>query len=268
MASNFFNILSFVAKSRQNFKIVVRKVAKRFFEKKSLGNNTNENLTWIKNHCLDYKSVATELSPTLLEEAIQYSEALNKHSIKTLEKVKYKLGGGGIYPFLYFITRLIEPSIIIETGVAAGYTSQTFLSAIKKNSKGFLYSSDFPYFRLPNPEQYIGILVEDELKEFWQLHIKGDEINLPVILNQVKEIDIFHYDSDKSYKGRTYATKLISEKMSKNGFIIYDDIQDNSHFYDCIKNNTFKKWYIFEFQGKYIGVIGDLSKWKSIPTFS
>ena len=103
--------------------------------------------------------------------------------------------------------------------------------------------------------------MDDDLKANWELHIKGDEINLPLILNKVTEIDIFHYDSDKSYNGRSFATKLIQSKISKNGILIYDDIQDNTYFSDYIKSVSPKEWYVFEFEKKYVGFIGEISKY-------
>src|SRR3954470_16436644 len=100
MASNYFNMLSFAVKSPLNFKMVIRigiKKILKIFEKRSVESNTEANLSWIKTHCSDYQSIALELSPSLLEETVQFSEALRERSIKILEKVNEKLGGGGIY---------------------------------------------------------------------------------------------------------------------------------------------------------------------------
>ena len=77
--------------------------------------------------------------------------------------MRHDLGGGGAYNIIYFLTRLIKPKIIFETGVGAGYSTYAFLTAIKENNLGTLYSSDFPYFRLNKPERYIGFLVTDDL---------------------------------------------------------------------------------------------------------
>ena len=257
-----FNTLIFSLKSRENLMILKHKIKTHYASKKEI-ECKNENLSWLRSKCSDYRLLANSISPLLWKEALQFSTELSERSNRILQSLPVKLGGGGIYPFLYFITRLINPKCVVETGVAAGYTSQTFLSALQKNGHGFLYSSDFPYFRIANPEKYIGILVEDDLRANWELHIKGDEINLPLILNKVTEVDIFHYDSDKSYQGRSFATQLIQNKMSENGFIIYDDIQDNTYFRDYIKMRSPGSWYIFEFEGKYVGLIGDILKYKS-----
>ena len=77
-----------------------------------------------------------------------------------------------------------------------------------KNNAGYLYSSDFPYFRLAHPERYIGLLVQgNSLKIRWDLDIRGDSVALPEIADNLNHtaIDLFHYDSDKSYSGRDFA---------------------------------------------------------------
>ena len=39
-----------------------------------------------------------------------------------------------------------------------------------------------------------------------------------------------------------------------------DDIQDNSFFYDYVEETKPDSWYVFEFEGKYVGMIGKLER--------
>ena len=206
---------------------MLKKVRKRLIEKKGY-HSKNENLNWIKSHCSDFKELAISLDTTLWEEAEKASKILQEKSERIFKNIEYTLGGGGIYPFLYFITRYTKPDCIVETGVAAGFSSYSFLAAIKINCRGRLYSSDFPYFRLPNPESFIGIVVEDSLKDNWELYIDGDEANLPRILKDANKIDIFHYDSDKTYSGREMAMSMIETALRENATILMDDISSRA----------------------------------------
>jgi len=115
--------------------------------------------------------------------------------------------------------------------------------------------------RIPNPERYIGIIVDESLKDNWLLYLDGDEVNLPKIAGTINKVDLFHYDSDKTYSGRTFAVSLIKNLLNSNGVIIMDDIQDNSFFYDYIEENNPDSWHIFEFKGKYVGMVGKLTKY-------
>jgi len=238
---------------------MLKKLKKRLI--KDSGMLSNEaNLTWLKAHCSDFSTLASALDPKLWEESESVSEQLKQHAKEVLDPLGYDFWGPAIYPFLYFITRFLEPDCIVETGVAAGFSSSVFLTAIRANAKGRLYSSDFPYFRLPNPDRLIGIVVEEALKANWELYIDGDETNLPKILARISTIDIFHYDSDKSYSGMKYAIQTLEGKMSKTGIILIDDVEGNSFFHDNIQRNHISEWRVFEYQGKFIGMIGELTR--------
>lgn len=247
------------ALKRKRFFVMLKKVKNRFFDNKGMLSK-QENLEWLMSHCSNFETLAKELDPLLWDETLLMSKKLESRAHKVLREIEYDLGAGGIYPFLYFITRYTVPDCIVETGVAAGFSSYAFLSAIKVNGKGKLYSSDFPYFRLPNPERYIGVVVEESLTDSWSLYIDGDEINIPKIFNIVTQVDIFHYDSDKSYSGRELVVTMVEKKMSDKGIILMDDIQDNSYFHDYIKNNHVPIWYVFRFQNKYVGMAGKLTR--------
>ncbi len=143
-----------------------------------------QNLKWIKENVGEVSTFANNISSSLWEESIAQSKILEQNAHKTLENIKYNLGGGADYPLLYFLTRYLSPNNVLETGVAAGFSSYAILSALQKNGKGRLYSSDFPYFRIKDPEKYIGIVVEKKLRKNWNLFIEGDENNLPKILKK------------------------------------------------------------------------------------
>ena len=258
---NFTNVLKQSIKPLR-FLVMINKIRSRFFFHE--GTLTwEQNLEWIKENVTEVSIFANSISSTLWEEAITQSKILEENSKKTLENINYDLGGGADYPLLYFLTRYLVPKNVLETGVAAGFSSYAILSALKKNGKGTLYSSDFPYFRIKDPEKYIGIVVEENLKKNWNLFIEGDENNLPKIFKRVKKIDIFSYDSDKTYSGRSKTLKKVSKFLTENSVIIMDDIQDNSFFYDYIKENNISNWKVFEFNNKYLGIIGKLVNLKN-----
>lgn len=255
--SSLINTIKFTLKSPKRFLELADKVLKRFTDKKNSLSISNH-MQWLDSKTIDFEKFANDMDQSLWIESVDVSNNIEKRAADIISKTPIKLGGGGIYPLIYFVTRLKKPNCVVETGVAAGYSTQTFLEALDKNGKGVLYSSDFPYFRINNPEKYIGILVEERLKTNWNLFIEGDKINLPKIVNMVENIDLFHFDSDKSYEGRIFATDIIKKKLSKNAIVFYDDINDNTHFYDYVNQEKINNYKIFKFKGKYIGMIGDL----------
>jgi predicted O-methyltransferase YrrM len=165
-----------------------------------------------------------------------------------------ELGGAAGVELLYFLTRKLCPETVVETGVAAGWSSAAVLTGISENGKGHLYSSDFPFFRLPCPERYIGLVVPGELKGAWTLHIDGDRRNLKRILRPETRVDLVHYDSDKTREGRQFFLRRIRPHLAARHILVMDDIQDNLVFREYVRGADFFR--VFEYQGKYIGMTG------------
>jgi len=187
-------------------------------------------LKWCQSVAEPYAAWAERLSPELWAESVTFGEALTARAREELPSAKTRFGGGGAYALLYFLVRLRRPSVIVETGVAAGWSSAAFLAALEANGHGELRSSDLPYFRQGAQVDEIGTPVPQEPKGRWHLFVEGDRINLPQIVGQVPSIDLFHYDSDKSTAGRSFALSVVGPRLSANATVLFDDILDNSHF--------------------------------------
>jgi hypothetical protein len=237
--------------------VILDKISKRLFDNRTLLSITELNV-WLEENKSDLEAFCKGINEELWIESYLESNIIKKASNEKLDKIPFELGGGGAYPFLYFLIRLLKPSVVVETGVAAGYSSFSILKALNKNDYGRLYSSDFPYFRIPNPENYIGILVPEDLKLRWDLFIKGDKNNFIEIKKLVSKIDILHYDSDKTYTGRELPLKYFRNELNSSSILIFDDIQDNSHFHDLVKVLDRSKWRIFPFENKWFGFIGSI----------
>lgn len=232
---------------------IISKIKNRMFYSNA-DKISKENEVYLKKEAQSISGFIDGIDPALAKETQQKVEEIKINGKKTLGKIDYDLGGGGAYDLLYFLIRYLKPTVVVETGVASGYSSYASLEALDANKSGMLYSSDLPYFRLENPEQYIGIIVPEKLKKNWKLYIKGDRQNLPSISSQINQIDIFHYDSDKSYNGRKFAMTSLDEKFTQDSVIIMDDIQNNDFFFDYVRERKISDVIIFEFEGKFLGM--------------
>lgn len=210
---------------------------------------------WAAAHASSIEDFAAHLDPTLWQEAEAFSKTLDAHAEETLSRIPYDLGGGGDYRLLYFLVRHLRPGTVVETGVAAGFSSAAILQALERNGSGRLLSSDFPYFRIPDPAKYVGVVVPHHLRANWTLFTKGDRANLPRILEAVRQVDLFHYDSDKTDEGRRFAYDTVKRKLSANAVLIFDDIQDNRHFRRLVETSNCK-YRVFSCRGKWLGLIG------------
>ncbi len=250
--TNLLNILRFAVKNPRSVGVLARKIRKRADGHGRY--SAEQNAAWLSSKSVSSENLARRLDPTLWEEAKAFGAEARLHARDIMSTVPFDMGAGGDYEFLYWLTRYRRPKVIVETGVSAGWTSLAFLSAIKRNAAGELHSSDFPYFRVKNPADYIGILVEPSLRAGWNLNIDGDEKALPRIVEAVPAIDIFHYDSDKSVSGRAFGFAQAKSKLAPNGLIFIDDINNDSWFREHVEESG-EPFTVF---GERYGMIGSL----------
>jgi hypothetical protein len=234
--------------AREMLSKLSRRLSDREVEKEAA-----EATSWCKSQAEDADVWGRGLNPQLWEEACLFSREQAELSERLKAELGFDLAGGGFYTLGYFLTRLHRPRYLVETGVAAGHSSRSFLKAIERNGMGHLWSSDFPLFRLEDPERYIGIVVEPGLRKEWTLLTKGDRKNLPVIVSDVPQIDLFHFDSDKTEAGREFAWSQVLPKLEAGACVVFDDVQDNLHFKRLVEDLE-ADYRVFEFAGKWIGL--------------
>lgn len=181
------------------------------------------------------ESIAQDLNEELWAETLRFASDIEDRHKKTFQELRssVRLGGGADYRLLYFLTRLMKPGVVVETGVAAGWSSAAFLSAMRVNGHGHLWSSELVYDRPwmgTDYRSFVGMVVDPSLHDRWTLLMDGDRVNLPAILTEVRTVDFFHFDSDKSTAGRRFAFKAVAGHLSTSSIIAFDDIDDNLYF--------------------------------------
>lgn len=149
--------------------------------------------------------------------------------------------------FLRSFIRLAKPETIVETGVAHGSSSAVILDALQKNQKGSLYSVDLPLVVDRDDQKaslttvqslnQVGWLVSDSLRARWSLTLGDSLTELPKIIRNLPPLDIFLHDSLHSYEHMMKEFRMIWPHLTKNGFLLSDDIFVGKHaaIYDFAK---------------------------------
>lgn len=144
-------------------------------------------------------------------------------------------------PAFYVICRIVSPEVVVETGVADGFSTSFILKALERNNKGRLYSIDLPN----QPGQVLentrttGWIVPENLRPRWELTLGSSREKLPELLNRIKKIDIFYHDSDHSFENMTFEFNYSFSYLNTDGLILADDITDNRAFDDfCVKTHS------------------------------
>jgi len=157
--------------------------------------------------------------------------------------------------FLFSICYFSQPELIIETGVAYGFSSSYILLALNLLKKGKLISIDVLLRKEHKPEKF-GIAIPTELKERQQLIIGKSTEELKKILQGDIKIDIFMHDSLHTYKYMMEEFQIAWPFIKKHGFLVSDDVSDNNAFLDFSENVRRKPIIIFdEIKKTYFGLI-------------
>ncbi len=161
-------------------------------------------------------------------------------------------GFGGMRPevsmLLYGLVREFKPKILVETSVCNGVSTAVILAALERNNAGSLYSIDLPEYADTNYEEGTfwegkkgavvpkgnlpGWLISDKYRERWHLTLGHSQEKLPILLNELDEIDFFIHDSEHSYECMTFEYQQAWRYLKAGGLLVSDDISWNSSFDD------------------------------------
>src|SRR5690606_10627699 len=114
---------------------------------------------------------------------------------------------------------------VVETGVAYGWSSFAFLMSLRNRPNARLVSVDRPYPGLH--VDIIGLAIPPELKKQWTLYRESDRRGIPLALADIGEVDLVHYDSDKTYSGHRRSLPILWASIRSGGVLICDDAGDN-----------------------------------------
>lgn len=129
----------------------------------------------------------------------------------------------------YLICRALQPSSVVETGVAYGMSTSYLLQALEANGHGRLASIDLP--PLGDEEgRWVGALVPRELAGRWTLHRGASRALLPGILQASGTIDMFIHDSLHTYRTMLWEFELAWRYLAPGGVLLADDIGFNQAF--------------------------------------
>lgn len=220
-----------------------------------LENSSGESLSWCKENQIDQSEALVKLFGE------NKYESLNEVFPKEIESAKkeeakspFAMGGEGAISFLYHVVENLKPRHVLETGVAYGWSSLAILLALEKNKDGRLISNDMPYIKMNN-EDYVGCVVPIRLQKLWTLQRNADKDGIPKAIKVYQgQLDLVHYDSDKSYCGRTWASPILWQALRPGGIFISDDINDNLAF-KHFGEKMGKTPLIVKHKGKYVGLI-------------
>lgn len=130
----------------------------------------------------------------------------------------------------YALIRELNPETVVETGVCNGVSTLSILAALERNGRGSLYSVDFPDHPNVPEDAEPGWIIPEQLKERWELRLGLSQRELPALLQELDQVDMFFHDSDPSFPARLFEMEAVWTYLKRGGIIICDDVNDNGSF--------------------------------------
>jgi predicted O-methyltransferase YrrM len=199
-----------------------------------------------------YETVGWKSTLRDLEERYGYvTDILKEPALKEVEEDTRRLLKGIHYedPFsprwavdsllarcCYLMCRLLEPDVVMETGVAYGVSSAFILRALKENGRGVLHSVDLPPLRREY-EKFWGIAVDGSLRSRWRLHRGASGRVLPCLFEETGSVDFFMHDSLHTYRNMRREFELVWSCLRTGGVLVADDVERSRAFGELQQEN-------------------------------
>jgi predicted O-methyltransferase YrrM len=150
----------------------------------------------------------------------------------------------GVY--LYALLRTVRPDVVVETGVANGFSTAFSLLALQANEIGHLHSIDLPreigrdyepgtFYEgecragIP-PGSEPGWLIPQALKERWTLILGRSQDELPPLLERLRTVDVFMHDSEHSFDCMWFEFNAAWPALRPGGVLVSDDVNSTEAF--------------------------------------
>lgn len=167
--------------------------------------------------------------------------------------IKKQIGWDDVnFIFLYILTKISKPKLIIETGSNVGFSSAIIALAVKENNNGCKFYTIDPYpgypwekvsfvehHKMRDPKidhknldgecKPLG-MVPSDLREHIIFKSGRSEDILPGLLRENGGIDIFFHDSDHSYRNMVWECSEVTPYLKEGGYILVHDVAVNSSF--------------------------------------
>ena len=162
---------------------------------------------------------------------VDYNNYLMRLSARTAKPREGFFGeiydlGPGLGFILFHLIQTRNPVKVIETGIAAGASSNLILYSMDKSGLGSLTSIDIT--------SKVGELVEDDFKVNWTTEILPSFFKKKAfqrILKNNSEAEVFLHDSDHSLDWQIFEIDSVLNSLPNIEFILVDDVSEDFRNY-------------------------------------
>jgi predicted O-methyltransferase YrrM len=152
----------------------------------------------------------------------------------------------GTLTFLHAAVRLAKPSVVLETGVANGLSTEAILHALSTNVHGVLYSIDV--------RNDVGALVTDAGRWILRMVDTADPGSFERVISTLPDIDLFFHDADHGYASQMREFRSIWPRLRPGGFLASDDVDASYAFIDFTEESGVRPMILID-RRKIMGAV-------------
>ena len=134
----------------------------------------------------------------------------------------------------YALVRHLGPEVVVESGVGYGVTTALVLSALERNRQGHLTSIDLPPLAAASGA-FTGILVPEELRPRWTLHLGSSRKHLGGVLARVGRAGVFLSDSANVFALERYELETVLPHLVPGGVALFNNIPKEFQEYAAMR---------------------------------
>jgi predicted O-methyltransferase YrrM len=150
---------------------------------------------------------------------------------------------------------LTEPSVVVEVGVARGYSSAAILHALAgSGGGGRLHSIDLPPLD-EDAAAFVGAAVPADLWAGWRLDLGPSHALLPGVAAAEAPIDLFIHDADHSYASQREDLETVWPHLAAGAFVVVDDVWTTAALDFAARSNAPALLIAGEHAGDAIGLL-------------
>jgi SAM-dependent methyltransferase len=135
----------------------------------------------------------------------------------------------------------LSPGKVVETGVAHGLTSRVVLEALERNGRGHLWSIDLPAVDSALHSE-IGMAISQDLRPRWTYVPGTARQQLPRLLEELTEIDVFIHDSLHTGRNQMFELESAWSAMPDGAVAVVDDIDHSLAFRTFVDRGGQRGW--------------------------
>jgi predicted O-methyltransferase YrrM len=136
----------------------------------------------------------------------------------------------GLARIAWCLVRHLQPSAVVETGVARGLTTSVLLDGLERNGHGRLWSIDLPPLIQTDLADETGRAVEEHQHRRWTL-LKGSSRRLlPGLVAGLDRVDLFVHDSMHTTRNVGFELSVVWPALAPGGIVLLDDVERNRAF--------------------------------------